>query len=289
MARIKLQMSGPFIHNGNMFHDPEPPRFDIFPEGVLTPRQYLDVGRALLDDCKRGDLSRLKLMPQYLKRQRNGILWGSVSALCSYALPCADIEAFVRSFEDEVFGQRDPLVALWLLTMLRDSGIPHLVDASTRLLPYLHPGTDFAGLARIYAIILESNLDFAPSRSAIIRAADDKDAERTLQLIREKLESVKGLSSPERPARVHAGQLLDAETILLSLAESLRQPYFPLRITYEKVLLEAFTGKDLASGYVNLQLHPTKLFDALTAMSDAVDFNDFPAGQRYFFGRQVTG
>lgn len=276
---------GPFLRLGNTFFDPDPPVYDRLPEGALVPRDYLNVARALLEDRKRGRLGLFRELPDYLDRHRNGVLWRSVMLLYSLAMPERDIEALAKRFEHAVFTERDPFVIEKIFLLLLESGIPRLLLSSTRVLP-LMKGSDRDDIARKYAIILE-DIGFEPSASALVAAEATLPFEAFAERVAEEASATLRRLSDAGPIRIRSGRPIVLEAVMLDLAEALRSPYFFTRIYFEKVLLEAYTGFDLSSGFERLQLRQQRLYDALVRMADTVDLTRFPPGGRYFFGQPV--
>lgn len=283
MVGPRSSYAGPFLRLGNTFFDPEPPAFDVLPEGHLTAADYLDVSRALLADRKAGRMRHFAALPEYLSRHRNGILWRSVALLYSFSMPENAIVTLTKAFEDPVFVDRDPFVTGWIFQMLLETGIPRFLRTSARLIPLLPKDTDTGDIARQYAVFLE-DVGFEPGRSALVAAEATGSREALSAAVSAALNPFDDRHASGHPIRLHSARPIEPESVLLALAEGLIRPYFYVKIYYEKVLLEAYTGFDLSSGFRKLQLDPVALHDALVRMSDSVDFAAFEPGQRYFFG-----
>jgi hypothetical protein len=271
---------------GNTFFDADPPAFASLPEGTLGAVEYLEVARALLEDRKSGRMRHFASLPEYMSRHRNGILWRSVALIYSFSMPQSDIVTLTKSFEREVFVQRDPFVVSLIFQMLLETGVPRFLRASARLLPLLSEGTDTADIARTYAIILE-DVGFDPSKSKIVAAEAAGGRAALTTAVLAALAPFGEDDDPDLPVRIHAARNFDLETVLLALAEGVIRPYFFVKIYFEKVLLEAYTGVDLSAGFRKLQLDPTAMYEALSHLSDRTDFSKFEPGRRYFFGDLV--
>lgn len=281
----KPNFQGPFLRTGNTFFDADPPRAATLPENVSQSRDYIQVSRILLEACRRHDYALMAMLPDYLDRHRNGILWTNAALLYAFATPQPLIEAFAHRFQRDVFEARDPLVTQFVFSALLESGIPKLIQASTRVLPYLHPASDFGDIARLYAVITEPNVGFDPKASEVIAAFGRFSPQELSGIMAERMAEL--VARFPGSIRIHSGRPVVIGDVLTTLADTIRSPYFFVRIHFEKVLLEAFTGFDLSSGFHELQMRSTDFHDALSRLSDSVDLNNFKSGQRYFFGQPI--
>jgi len=280
-----LTYEGPFIVNGNTWFDDDPPTLNHLPAGDWDAEQAMIVRRALLADRKANRHTLFDGLPGYLDRNRNGLLWRGAAMLYAYTLPAEQIELFIRECEAAIFKQHDPFVARWVHEILLNSGIPRFVAAAARVMPYLHPTVDLGDLARIYAVIIEDDVGFDPKSSTIVASAENSESFHAEMI--EVTEAFEKRFETRSNLRVHAGVPFQIEETVLRLAAAIRSPYFHSRISFEKVLIEAYTGFDLSSGYDKLQLRPERLYEALVELSDRTDLGRYTPGSRYFFGEAI--
>ena len=282
--RKELSFAGPFLRLGNTFFDDAPLTFSSLPEGDLTPFQYSEVSRLLLRERHARRLQLFKVLPEYLGRHRNGVLWRDAMLLYSFSMPLRFVDQLFDLFHDDIFKCADQFIVYHIFKMLLESGVGYCVQRSIELLVRLESEHNFHEIACIYAMILEEGTDYDKSRSELIRAQFDNRG-RFVATLRSAIQDLQNAAYLRK--RLHGSKPIILQDVLLSLAKGVERPSYFERIYYEKVLLEAYTGFDLRDFYTDLQLRPVSAYDALERMSESVDLNLYAPGERYFFGSPI--
>ncbi|MCV3207162.1 hypothetical protein OHD62_10950 [Mesorhizobium sp. YC-39] len=289
VARRELEFKGPFLRLGNTFFDRQRITFEITDARQLDDLDYSTASRIFLKHRLEEDLGIFGIVPEYLKRNINGIIWHNLILLYSFSMPHNEIVRLYRFFEEEVTVHKNQYIAYYMFKLLTESQIYDCVRMGVDAFSVLAPDINHREIACIYSMILEDDVGYDKRLSKIIQAQAKLDKTSFVNFIRDT--AVQKLSEFPRHehSAFHNGRPVDILDVFGKLLNALAKPSFYEKIYFEKVLIEAFAGVDLSDFYDKLNLQPQRAAMRLEQAADEITFDHFQPGKRYFFGRQLPG